>query len=248
MGVNNEKPLNVWVDDRLASLCPDETWQPNVDVGLARLKAMSTSGGRFNRRWIWTAVVGAAICLSLGILQSPRGLAHKCVECSLAVWKTFASVGSAQTNVQPKNSRKMAPEFGLKDANGNEVRLSKLKGKVVLVNFWATWCEGCQVEIPWFIEFEKKHGESGLVVIGVSMDDDGWKSIKPWVKEKRVNYPIVIGDQNLATQYGLKAMPLTVLVDRDGRIANVHEGIVNKTDTEKSIRTLLGEIDKSNSL
>jgi len=148
---------------------------------------------------------------------------------------------SPQASIQLENGRKVAPDFDLKDQDGNEVRLSGLKGKVVLVNFWATWCEGCQVEIPWFVEFEKKYSGQGLVVVGVSMDEDGWKSVKPWLKEKKVNYPIVIGNDQLGNQYRLEAMPLTVLVDRQGRIAGEHPGVVKKADTEKHIRTLLDE-------
>jgi thiol-disulfide isomerase/thioredoxin len=113
-----------------------------------------------------------------------------------------------------------------------------------LVNFWAIWCEGCQVEIPWFVQFQKKYKEQGLVVIGVSMDADGWKSVKPWLKVKKVNYPIVIGSEELGNRYGLEAMPLTALVDRDGRIAYSRSGLVNKTATDQRIRALLHESAK----
>ena len=63
------------------------------------------------------------------------------------------------------------------------------------MNFWATWCHGCQLEIPWYIEFQKKYEKQGLVIIGISMDEDAWKSVRPWLAEKQVNYPIVIGNQ-----------------------------------------------------
>jgi len=129
----------------------------------------------------------------------------------------------------------------LKDANGRDVKLTDLKGKVVLVNFWATWCEGCQVEIPWFVEFQKEYEARGLVVIGISMDDDGWKSGRPWLKEKKGNYPSLIGNEGLGKQYGLDGMPLTALVDREGRIADVHPGLVDKAATQQRIRALLQE-------
>jgi cytochrome c biogenesis protein CcmG/thiol:disulfide interchange protein DsbE len=137
--------------------------------------------------------------------------------------------------------RHAAPDFQLSDAGGKEIRLSELKGKVVLVNFWATWCHGCQLEIPWYIEFQKTYKERGLVVVGISMDEDGWKSVNPWIKEKKVNYPIVIGNDALGKQFGLDSMPLTVLVDRGGKIAETHSGVVDKEDTEKKIRMLLRE-------
>jgi cytochrome c biogenesis protein CcmG/thiol:disulfide interchange protein DsbE len=98
------------------------------------------------------------------------------------------------------------------------------------------------VEIPWFIEFQKEYAKQGLVVVGISLDDDGWKSVKPWIKEKKVNYPIVIGNEGLGKQYGLgDGMPLTALVDREGRIADSHTGVVEKTATQQKIRDLLQE-------
>jgi cytochrome c biogenesis protein CcmG/thiol:disulfide interchange protein DsbE len=153
----------------------------------------------------------------------------------------LAPSGSTQADLKSASSRAMAPDFNLKDAWGKDIKLSELKGKVVLVNFWATWCEGCQIEIPWFIEFERKYADRGLTVIGVSMDDEGWKSVKPWLIEKKVNYPIVIGNEQLGKQFGLAGMPLTLLVDREGKIADSHSGVVNKVVTEKKIETLLEE-------
>jgi cytochrome c biogenesis protein CcmG/thiol:disulfide interchange protein DsbE len=100
------------------------------------------------------------------------------------------------------------------------------------------------VEIPWFVEFQKEYVGRGFVVVGISMDD-GWKSVKPWLKEKKVNYPVVIGNEGLGKQYGLDGMPLTVLVDREGRIADLHPGIVEIAATQQKIRTLLQESFKN---
>jgi thiol-disulfide isomerase/thioredoxin len=121
------------------------------------------------------------------------------------------------------------------------VRFSDFKGQVAIVNFWATWCEGCQLEIPWFVEFQKKYKERGLAIVGVSMDDDGWKAVTPWLKEKKINYAIVIGNEALGKSYGLSAMPLTVLIDRNGKIASAHAGVINRQATETNIRKLLQE-------
>jgi len=111
----------------------------------------------------------------------------------------------------------------------------------VLVNFWATWCHGCQTEIPSFIEFEKEYDNRGLTIVGVSLDDDGWKSVRPWIKGKGVTYPIVIGSGALSQEYGLVGMPLSVLVDRQGRIANSHAGVVDPAAFKKQIQALLRE-------
>jgi cytochrome c biogenesis protein CcmG/thiol:disulfide interchange protein DsbE len=126
------------------------------------------------------------------------------------------------------------------DSQGKPVRLADLKGKTVLVNFWATWCHGCQTEIPWFVEFEKKYGDRGLAVVGISMDEDGWKSVRPYLKSKRLNYPVVIGDEQLGKAYRLGAMPRTILVDRDGRIAATYDGVVPKASFERDLQALLG--------
>jgi thiol-disulfide isomerase/thioredoxin len=88
-----------------------------------------------------------------------------------------------------------APDFSLTDANGFRVKLSDDRGKVVLLNFWATWCGPCKIEIPWFIEFENIYKNRGFAVLGVSMDDDGWRAVKPFLREKAVNYRVVLGDR-----------------------------------------------------
>jgi peroxiredoxin len=137
-------------------------------------------------------------------------------------------------------ARKPAPNFTLLDSNGAKVTLASLKGKVVLLNFWATWCGPCQVEIPWFIEFNKTYKARGLAVVGVSMDEDGWKSVKPYLATKKIDYPIVIGTEDVAKAYGgVDSLPSTFIIDRDGKIAFSHTGLVGKDAYEKEIRSLL---------
>lgn len=232
---------NPWVDDRLAALNLAGEWQPNVQAALARLRELKVSKNGVTGRWTVLATVTAAVCLFIVALPSPKVFAHRCLECTLAAWQTISPSASALANLKPLNGRTRAPDFTLSDANDKQVKLSGLKGKVVLVNFWATWCHGCQIEIPWFVEFQKKYEDRGLVVVGISMDDDGWKSVRPWLAEKMVNYPIVIGNEALGKEFGLDAMPLTVLVDRNGKIADVHSGLVNKFATAQKIRSLLEE-------
>jgi peroxiredoxin len=229
----------------LAVLDPGAEWEPDVSVGLLRLKELQVRGNWVSGRWLLAATGALGICISLMLFPSPKVLAHRCLECSVAVWQSLLPSSPAQSGLKPPSGRGLAPNFSLKDASGKDVKLADLKGKVGLVNFWATWCEGCQVEIPWFVEFQEQYSGGGLVVVGISMDDDGWKSVKPWIQEKKVNYPIVIGNEGLGKQYGLVGMPLTALVDREGRIADVHHGIVEKTATQEKIRDLLGESFKN---
>ena len=137
------------------------------------------------------------------------------------------------------NVRKTAPNFTLSDSKGAAVRLSDYKGKVVLLDFWATWCHGCKTEIPWYMEFQNRYKDKGFSVIGVSMDEDGWKSVKPFIEEQKMNYAVVIGNEALAKLYAVDALPVTLLIDRNGKIAVTHAGLVEKDAFEKEIRALL---------
>ena len=140
-------------------------------------------------------------------------------------------------------SRKAAPEFTLTDASGVKVKLSDYKGKVVLLNFWATWCGPCALEIPWFIDFQQQYKSQGFEVLGVSMDDDGWKVVKPYVAEHKLNYRVLLGDDSIAQMYGgLDALPTTYIVDRDGKVAfPVHVGLINKSEYVQELQSLLAE-------
>ena len=139
----------------------------------------------------------------------------------------------------PPSIGKPAPDFSLTDSSDTPIKLSAYKGKVILLDFWATWCGGCKVEIPWYVEFQNKYRDAGLSAIGVSMDADGWKSVKPFLAEHKLNYPVVIGNDDLGEQFGLVNMPLTLLIDRNGNIAESHAGVVDKDSFEAKIRGLL---------
>ncbi len=144
------------------------------------------------------------------------------------------------TNQKPAEKRNPAPDFALKDADGKTVKLSDYKGKVVLLNFWATWCGPCKIEIPWFIDFQKTYKDQGFTVIGVSVDDEGWEIVKPYLADKQVNYPVVVSDETVNTMYGgIEALPTTFVIDKDGKIANTHVGLVSKKEYQSDIEQLL---------
>src|SRR5713101_7803753 len=106
--------------------------------------------------------------------------------------------------------RKAAPNFAVADANGAPVKLSDYKGKVVLLNFWATRCGPCKIEIPWFIELEKTYKNRGFATLGVSMDDDGWKAVKPFMAQQAINFPVMVGNDRVAELYGgIDSLPTT---------------------------------------
>ncbi|MGA9115875.1 MAG: TlpA disulfide reductase family protein [Bacteroidota bacterium] len=133
-----------------------------------------------------------------------------------------------------------APDFSLTDARGGRVQMASLKGKVVAVNFWATWCPPCRAEIPGFIEVYRKFREKGLEIVGVSLDRQGWTVVRPYLKKNPIEYPVVIGDAALADAYGgVEAIPTTVLVDRSGKIVKRHVGYLSRADFEKMLAGLL---------
>jgi peroxiredoxin len=142
--------------------------------------------------------------------------------------------------LQPAQDRKPAPDFALKDVSGRTVTLKDYRGKVVLLDFWATWCAGCKEEIPWFSKFEETYRAKGLAVVGVSMDTSGWSVVKPFLANTKVSYPMVLADDATAQKYGIKALPDTFLIDRQGRIAVVYKGgLVDKDDVESNIGAIL---------
>ncbi|MBI2687523.1 MAG: TlpA family protein disulfide reductase [Acidobacteria bacterium] len=149
---------------------------------------------------------------------------------------------SVRAAVKSESSRKPAPDFALKDADGKVVKLSDYKGKVVLLNFWATWCGPCKIEIPWFVEFEQSYRDKGFAVLGVAMDEEGWSAVKPFLAEHKVNYRMVIGDDMTAQKYGgVDSLPTSFVIDREGRTAAVHVGLVSKKDYRNDIEQLLGK-------
>jgi peroxiredoxin len=150
------------------------------------------------------------------------------------------SPSSVIAAVKPDKERKRAPEFALKDGSGKTVKLSDYRGKVVLLNFWATWCGPCKVEIPWFIDFEQTYKDRNFTVVGISMDDDGWTSVRPYVQQRKINYPVLIGSEEVSTKYGgVDSLPTTFVIDQAGRIASIHVGLVSKSEYENEIRNLL---------
>ena len=111
-----------------------------------------------------------------------------------------------------------------------------------MLNFWATWCGPCKVEIPWFVEFNKTYKDRGFAVVGVSLDDDGWRSVKPYLAEKRIDYTVVVGDDLVSKSYGgVDSLPTTFIIDQNGKIAFVRMGLVGKDTYEEEIRSLLAE-------
>jgi thiol-disulfide isomerase/thioredoxin len=132
-----------------------------------------------------------------------------------------------------------APEFSLADLSGQKLELSSYRGKVVLLDFWATWCTPCRTEIPRFMDLQNKYRDQGLQVIGISLDDDK-KPVGVFYQQFKINYPVAIGDASLAERYGgILGLPVNFLVGRDGRIYAKHVGQVDISLIEREINSLL---------
>jgi peroxiredoxin len=135
----------------------------------------------------------------------------------------------------------VAPEFDLPDVDGAMVRLSDFKGKVVLVNFWATWCAPCEIETPWFVEFDGKYREDGLQIVGISLDEGGVGPVKEFMEEYSIDYTIVMGDEDTAQNFGgVIGLPTSFIVDQDGKFYSMHRGLVSKEVYVEEIEGLLG--------
>jgi peroxiredoxin len=141
----------------------------------------------------------------------------------------------------PTLQGKLAPDFTLTSLEGKTVHLSDFRGKAVLLNFWATWCEPCKIEMPWFVEMQKQYGDQGLQILGVAMDDASPKDISQFAKEMGVNYPIVIGRDAVGDAYGgVQFLPATFYIGRDGKVVNKVFGLKGRGEIQDSIKKALG--------
>ena len=136
-----------------------------------------------------------------------------------------------------------APEFALQSLDGKTVHLSDYRGKAVVVNFWATWCQPCRVEMPWFVELQKQYGPEGLQILGISADEDiSADEVGKFTKEMGINYPVLLGKENVAQAYGgIQFLPVTVYVDRDGKIVDKVFGLKGRGEIEADIKAALNK-------
>jgi peroxiredoxin len=133
-----------------------------------------------------------------------------------------------------------APNFSLQNSSGKFVELAKLKGKAVVVNFWATWCPPCKAEIPGFLKVYDKYRTKGLEIVGISLDEKGWSVVKPFIQKYKIGYPVVLDNGEVASKYGeIRSIPTTFFIDKKGKIIDSHVGYMTEADFEKKIKKLL---------
>lgn len=161
---------------------------------------------------------------------------------SLAVISLSLGLAACQvsTAAQPAAGASKAPDFSLPDLGGAPFRLSDTKGKVVILDFFATWCPPCRMEVPHFQALYDQYKDKGLVIVGVALDRGGVADVEPFVRQYKVTYPVVIGDQNVAVMYGgIRGIPTTFIIDRQGNIVEKIVGYRDKAEFEKAIQKLL---------
>ncbi len=178
-------------------------------------------------RWLLVAVAGGLLVAAFTPLPE-----------RVAQWVSGSRVEAQGCS---PDAREANLDFTLKDMNGADVRLADLKGKVVLLNFWATWCGPCRLETPWFVELQEKYRDQGFRIVGISVDDPP-EALPPFAKRFKVNYPLVVGvdREDVQKAYGpIFGVPMTFIIGRNGRICMTHVGQVSKEQFESEIKSLL---------
>jgi thiol-disulfide isomerase/thioredoxin len=134
----------------------------------------------------------------------------------------------------------VAPDFSLQALDGKTTKLSDFRGKAVLLNFWATWCAPCKIEMPWFVELQRQYGPEGLQIIGVAMDDASTKDIADFAKEMGVNYPVLLGKEAVGDEYGgVQFLPENFYIDRNGKVVDRAFGLKGRGEIEDEIKKII---------
>ena len=132
------------------------------------------------------------------------------------------------------------PEFSIESMDGSAVTNGDIEGKVALVNFWATWCGPCKIEMPWFVEFQRKFKDRGFTVLAVSLDEEGWEPVREFAEQYEFNFPVLLGDDAVSEDFGgIYVLPTTLIVSRQGKVVFTHQGLVSKAKYEEEIEALL---------
>ena len=220
-------------DNQESPQVPDEGVETGAGEATAPAEAAFPPEPRLSRKAAWLAM--GAVTLALLLIWMAPGIDHT---------DDYATGPAAGAPGEPEDAAAAGKparlDFKLKDMNGVDVRLDSFKGKVILINFWATWCGPCKAEIPSLVELQQEYADD-LVVLGFSVDDPAEK-MKPYAEEYKVNYPLLVGNgrEDVQNAFGpLLGIPVTVIIGRDGIIAKKHTGIATKEQFEREIKALL---------
>ncbi|MGO8793718.1 MAG: TlpA disulfide reductase family protein [Candidatus Sulfotelmatobacter sp.] len=172
--------------------------------------------------------------------RSPLALVVVAFVVALMLYFGYHEARHKGTSVPRLTASGVAPDFSLASLDGKSMRLSDLRGKAVLLNFWATWCGPCKIEMPWFVDLQNQYGGQGLQIVGVAMDDASKEDIGKFAKSMGVNYPILIGTEAVGDQYGgVPALPETFVIGRDGKLVDKIIGLKGKAEIEEDVKKAL---------
>jgi peroxiredoxin len=212
------------VADRLGQLTPPNDWTPSLAKNRARLRERIGAHSR-RRLGLITVAAAAAVVLLTANVSVVRAVAQRCGE-----WLVVVS-----------SSRPRLPEVTFTDVQGRPVPVSALRGKVVLLTFWTTTCGQCQTEMSWFADFQHTYRDRNLVVLGVSLDEDGWSRVSPFLEHRSINYDVVVARREATQPIIGASIPTTLIVDRRGRIAVRHIGYCSKGQYQRDLERVLAE-------
>jgi len=212
------------VADRLEQLTPPADWTPSLARNRARLRERVGAGSRRRLR-LMTAAAVAALVIGAANVSVVRAIAQRCGE-----WLGVVST-----------SRPRLPEVSFTDVHGRSVSVSALRGKVVLLTFWTTTCGQCPTEMRWFADFQHTYRDRNLVVLGVSLDQDGWSRVSPFLERQPLNYDVVMARRDLTQPIIGASIPTTLIVDRRGHIAVRHIGYCSKGEYQRDLERVLAE-------
>jgi len=183
--------------------------------------------------WFGTCVlITSGLAVALRLLSVPNfGIVH-----ATALSQPASAPADA---LIPRGSRKIAPPLEVRDIDGKRIDLAHYRGEVVLLDFWAVHCGGCKLEIPWYVEFDRKYHRDGLQLIGIDMYGESPSLIRPFMAAAQMTYPVAVGTDAIGQRFHVEEMPLTLLIDRRGRMAYSHAGVVDKDSFERNIESLL---------
>ncbi len=199
---------------------PLPEWTPNIEAALQRLRAKQAATQR-NRQRLGIAAGTTLVVSSMLAFGPTRAYTQRCLDACVAIVNPAASEN-------------------LTDQDGQPIRFANFSGRVVLVNFFATWCEPCRAEVQWLNEFQREYGPQGLSVVAVSLDEDGWKSVCPFLAQHGVAYPVVLDHASLRQRFGeVRSLPTSFFLDRNGVVVAVQSGRASKESLESQIRNLL---------
>ena len=243
MTLHQHDDPDLFVNERLATLVPASDWQPEAEAQLASLHARRATR---RARGLWWTGIAVATTIVLVAVPGARALGLRCLEACVNASSRVAQFWRADEPLANVPKRvgatvgSQVPDVAGFDAAGLPVSLSSRRGRVVVLNFWATWCPPCRAEIPVLNSLERRYGALGLDVIGVSFDDDGWAAVRPFAESLAVTYTLALGSDEVATAFdALRELPATFIVDRNGVIVARIVGAMREGQHDALIERLL---------